>query len=79
MYKTQQASPERIAAMRADSERRFQLAEMSCVGDLKRLGIRPTGGKLNIYELDRVLSEKKVHARERIRIKSALAQIGWLD
>jgi hypothetical protein len=63
----------------ANAERRFALAEMACAGDLKRLGIRPTGGKLNPDELDRTLTERKVEPGERIRIKSALAGIGWLD
>jgi hypothetical protein len=30
----------------ANAERRFALAEMACAGDLKGLGIKPTGGKL---------------------------------
>jgi hypothetical protein len=79
MYKQQTASPERITALRADTERRFQLAELAAAGDLKRLGIQPTGGKLNIYEIDKVMSERKLEPRERIRIKSALAAIGWID
>jgi hypothetical protein len=29
--------------------------------------------------VDRVLTEKRIEPRERMRIKSALAQIGWFD
>jgi hypothetical protein len=79
MYKQQTASPERIAALRADTERRFALAEMQCAGDLKRLGIKPTGAKIDSFVLNQAMSERKLEPRERIRIKSALVAIGWAD
>ena len=48
-----------LDSMRADAERRHNLMEMQCAGSLRRLGIQPTGKKLNVYELDKILSEKR--------------------
>jgi hypothetical protein len=69
----------RRESLRAEAERRFALAEMQAAGALKRLGIQPTGGKLNVFELDKILSEKRMEPRERIALKSQLASIGWID
>ncbi|MGB6284199.1 MAG: hypothetical protein WBG18_07250 [Xanthobacteraceae bacterium] len=69
----------RIDAMRADAERRYALLEIQAAGALRRVGIQATGAKLNIYELDRVLAEKRMLPGDRIALKSQLAQLGWID
>jgi hypothetical protein len=69
----------RRAAVHAEAERRFALAQMQCAGDLRRLGIKPTGEKIDPMVLQDALRKHKIEPVEAIRIKSALASILWLD
>jgi hypothetical protein len=79
MYKIQQANKEMVAAVNADTDRRFRLAEIACAADLNRLGIKATGSKIDIHVLEKAMTDRGLQPVERIRIKSALAAIGWID
>jgi hypothetical protein len=71
--KQQSPNEQHLAILRAESERRFQLAEMQCARDLRRLGIEPSGGKIDPPVLQNALRNHKVAPGEAMRIKAALA------
>jgi hypothetical protein len=70
----------RLDVLRAEGERRRGLLEMEVAGSLRRLGIAyPANGRLDIYQLDRVLAQAKMEPRDRIALKSKCASLNLID
>jgi hypothetical protein len=65
--------------LHAEATRRLDLLQAQATGAMRRLGIEPKAGRLNMFELDKLFSSKQIEPRDRIAYKSLFAQCGLID